>query len=130
MLLAAVVIETFIVTILKQCFSQPRPPAILPDVFLAERLGWHSFPSGDTAMAFMLAWTLKQDLPRPARAAFIAYAVLIGYERMYLGAHFPLDVLGGAAAGILSVLLAERIFQRKAPAPPPEETPEEEKVPI
>ena len=123
-LLTAAAIETVLITLIKQLYSQPRPPILLTNVYLAERLGWHSFPSGDAAMAFMLAWTLKRDLPWTAQAGLMLYAMLIAYERIYLGAHFPLDVLAGAGVGILSALLAELIFKPKPAAQPVEEVEE------
>jgi len=83
-------------------------------------------------MAFTLAWVLKSGLPWPARAAFIFYAVAVAYERIYFGAHFPLDVLAGAAVGILSVMLTERLFKRKTAEKPVEEPTklEAEEVPV
>lgn len=132
MLLAAVAIESLLVTVMKPLFMQPRPGGFLPDVFMAEELSRRSFPSGDAAMAFTLAWVLKSGLPWPARAAFIFYAVAVAYERIYFGAHFPLDVLAGAAVGILSVMLTERLFKRKTAEKPVEEPTklEAEEVPV
>lgn len=121
-LLVAVAVETLLVTLLKQMCAQPRPGALLEEMFLAEGLMWRSFPSGDAAMAFTLAWVLKRGLPWPARAGFILYAVMVAYQRIYLGAHFPLDVTAGALVGIISVLLAEWLFTPK-PAPAPEVVP-------
>jgi len=131
-LLAAVSLETLVVSVMKQVFAQPRPGGMLPDVYVVEELSWRAFPSGDTAMAFTLAWVLKSGLRWPARAAFIVYAVGVAYERVYLGAHFPIDVLAGAAVGILSVMLVERLFAWKKPAKPAEETeaPKPEEVPV
>jgi len=113
-LLTAAAIESVLVYLLKQLCQQPRPGGMLADVFVAEDLFRRSFPSGDAAMAFMLAWALKRGLPWPARGGLILYAMLVAYERMYLGVHFPLDVTAGALIGILSVLLAERLFARKS----------------
>lgn len=126
LLLAAVTLETVLVSVMKQVFAQPRPGGMLSDIYVVEELSWRAFPSGDTAMAFTLAWVLKSGLRWPARAAFIAYAVGVAYERIYLGAHFPIDVLVGAAVGILSVLLVERLFAWRTPAKPAgePETPE------
>ena len=39
-------------------------------------------------------------LTRPLAAVGIAYAVLMGWSRVYLGVHYPLDVLGGAGIGM------------------------------
>lgn len=51
-----------------------------------------SFPSGHTANAFMLATMLSVALPRLTLALFSG-ASLVGFSRIYLGVHYPLDVL-------------------------------------
>ena len=57
-----------------------------------------SFPSGHAAMAFASATVLSYFRPRLA-AAFFLLAVAIGFARVYVGVHYPLDVLGGAVLG-------------------------------
>ncbi|HEU5479945.1 MAG TPA: phosphatase PAP2 family protein, partial [Candidatus Tumulicola sp.] len=61
--------------------------------------GGYGFPSGHTAVAFAVAAALAPDLPRPVRPFVWLLAVIVGFARVYVGAHFPLDVLGGAALG-------------------------------
>lgn len=82
------------------------------------RLFHNSFPSGHsiTAMAALTAliWSLK---PRQSIQITLAViAVVISYSRIYLGAHFPGDVLTGSMIGVLVTLLiapyAERIINR------------------
>lgn len=63
-----------------------------------------SFPSGHTALAAGLAAALIWLYPR-GRTLFCAVAVLVGCQRVVSGAHFPSDVLAGAAAGCLVALL-------------------------
>jgi undecaprenyl-diphosphatase len=59
-----------------------------------------SFPSGHTAIAFACATVLSYYRPRWAPAFFLL-AVAIGFSRVYVGVHYPLDVLGGAILGLL-----------------------------
>jgi undecaprenyl-diphosphatase len=59
-----------------------------------------SFPSGHTAIAFACATILSYYRPRWAPAFFLL-AVAIGFSRVYVGVHYPLDVLGGAVLGLL-----------------------------
>ena len=62
-----------------------------------------SFPSSHTAVALAVAIALVPFLARPLAAAGIAYAVLVGWSRVYLGVHYPLDILGGAGIGGMAV---------------------------
>ncbi len=71
-----------------------------------------SFPSSHTAVAFAVAVTLTAFLPRRAVVVALVYAVLVGWSRVYLGVHYPLDVVGGAGIGLAvggSALLLIRV---------------------
>jgi undecaprenyl-diphosphatase len=57
-----------------------------------------SFPSAHTVYAFMMATLLSARFPR-YRALFYVAAGLTGWTRLYLGVHFPTDVVGGALLG-------------------------------
>jgi undecaprenyl-diphosphatase len=59
----------------------------------------HSFPSGHAATSFAGATLLSAYAPR-LRVPLYALAVLIAFSRLYVGVHYPLDVLGGAVVGV------------------------------
>jgi undecaprenyl-diphosphatase len=59
----------------------------------------HSFPSGHAASTFGAAVAVSRMWPQ-TRIVWWTLAVLIGYSRIYLGHHYPLDVMGGALLGI------------------------------
>jgi membrane-associated phospholipid phosphatase len=59
-----------------------------------------SFPSGHAIIAFGIAWLLAPYLSRRWQAVVFAVAALVAFARVYLGAHNPLDVTAGAAAGV------------------------------
>ena len=73
----------------------------------------HSFPSGHTATAFAGATVLSALVPRAA-PAFYVLAAAIGYSRLYVGVHWPLDVLGGAVVGVVTALLLLAAARRRS----------------
>lgn len=88
-----------------------------------------SFPSGHTMIAtvcyLLLAHVLAEALDWSSRRRAVAFAfallvvLLVATSRLYLGAHFPSDVAGGAAAGVAWVAgcVAALRFARRHPAP-------------
>jgi undecaprenyl-diphosphatase len=114
-LLIAVAIETVVVHILKHVTAQPRPALVLSGVHRLQMLSKGSFPSGDAAIAFTVAFILALEERAAVRVALFVYGALIAYERIYLGVHFPLDVTAGAAIGLLSGHLASFRLKRRWP---------------
>jgi glycosyltransferase 2 family protein len=82
--------------------GRARPEGVLADVTLRERiegdLGW---VSGHTAVATTLAFIAAEELPRAARPVLAAIVGTVGFGRMYVGAHLPHDVVGGAGLGMM-----------------------------
>ena len=89
---------------IKKSVDRPRPAALfatqtIPAVHVVgERLSAHSFPSGHTTTAFAAALLIGMLLGGWWWLGLIL-AVLVGYSRVYLGAHFPFDTLAGAMLG-------------------------------
>jgi len=95
-------IGTVITTGLKTVFNRERPADRYPDeVFVVSPSHGKSFPSGHTSLAFGTATTLALEYHKwyVTVPAFL-WASSVGYSRMYLGKHYPSDVLGGAVVGI------------------------------
>ena len=98
--------------VLKETFQITRPSAIIAVE------GW-SFPSGHatvaTAFFFMLVHSFWGKIKTPGNKAVLVSgsfvgAILIWFSRLYLGAHWMLDVLAGIALGLLAVSFAVLIF--------------------
>jgi glycosyltransferase 2 family protein len=60
------------------------------------------FPSGHAAVAFCIAALATPELPPPMRPLAWALAGMVGVARIYVGVHLPLDVVGGAALGVVT----------------------------
>ncbi len=78
---------------------RPRPFINLSDMHLlvpAETS--YSFPSGHVSIAFALAFVIYRH-DRDWGIAFLVLALLVGFGRIFVGVHYPLDVLGGIVVG-------------------------------
>ncbi|MET0727778.1 MAG: phosphatase PAP2 family protein [Acidimicrobiales bacterium] len=87
--------------VVKAMVSRERPAALLDEIHVRETADGFGYVSGHAAVAFALATALAPSLPRSARPAVFATAVVVGFGRIYGGAHLPLDVVGGAGIGLL-----------------------------
>jgi len=102
----------------KAVADRPRPYEVIADAVLRQQPAHGtSFPSSHTAVTVAVVIALLPFLPRALAVVAIAYAVLVGWSRVYLGVHYPLDVLGGAGIGMAvggAVLLALGVLLPRA----------------
>lgn len=85
----------------KDLVARDRPEALLPDVVLREGVQGLGFVSGHAAVATAMATVVWPYLTARGRATVVMLALMVGLGRIYAGAHLPLDVIGGAAIGVL-----------------------------
>jgi len=83
---------------LKMWIARPRPFLVLAHVHVLAKEMSFSFPSGHSTNIFMAA-ALLSAYSRKCRYFYIL-AFVVGISRIYLGVHYPSDVLGGALLGI------------------------------
>jgi membrane-associated phospholipid phosphatase len=88
--------------VLKVGIKRERPYEALDNVHVnhLESADPYSFPSGHTTGAMAIATTLSFLYPKPSvYIPAFAWAGMVGYGRVYLGLHYPTDILGGAVIG-------------------------------
>jgi undecaprenyl-diphosphatase len=97
----AVAIADVSANALKGVFDEERPSQRYPEPRpLVHAPTDGAFPSGHAATSFAAATALTFAFPRLAPAFFLL-ALAIGFSRVYVGVHYPLDIVGGAVLGIL-----------------------------
>jgi undecaprenyl-diphosphatase len=113
-LTAASVWSTDLISLgLKAAAHRPRPFETIPaaDPLLGGATIGQSMPSGHAATSFAGAVALTYLFPRSAPYVFVL-ALAIAFSRVYVGVHYPSDVLAGAALGVvvgLAVVLVVRL---------------------
>jgi undecaprenyl-diphosphatase len=90
----------------KSFYYHPRPFAIGLGVDLVSDSPSSSFPSDHTTSMFALSLALH--FLRRYRLSIISFvlAFLVGFSRIFIGVHFPFDILGGIAFGAIGALVA------------------------
>jgi undecaprenyl-diphosphatase len=101
--------------VFKSWFSRPRPCIALSEVrLLVGCTHLPSLPSNHAVNASVLATLAGLYMPRlwlpPA-----VLALLVGYSRVYVGVHYPLDIVAGSALGIVAALVFAAVMKRLWP---------------
>jgi undecaprenyl-diphosphatase len=103
----------------KDLVQRTRPFEAHPQIHPLYVVHSSSFPAGHAATAFAGATVLAFVVPRLAWLLYLI-AALIGFSRVYVGVHYPTDVLGGAAIGFVvgaAVVLALRAARSRGLRP-------------
>jgi len=98
---------------LKAWAERPRPSGVR----LRDHAGGFGFPSGHTAFACAVAVVVATQLRGWWRAVPLGLAAVVGIARMYVGVHYPLDVVGGALWGSALACGAVAVMSLALPGP-------------
>ncbi len=79
-------------------------------LFAGEKFTGFGFPSGHATVSAAIVTVLYFQVSRRYRKYLLATVFLVGFSRMYLGAHFPLDIIGGWSLGALIGAVASLLF--------------------
>lgn len=92
--------------ILKNVVARTRPYDVIEGLTsLVGAQKDYSFPSGHTGSAFAAAVVMFRELPKKFGIPILVFACLMGLSRLYVGVHYPSDVLGGVLIGTGIALL-------------------------
>ena len=119
-LVAADLLADLLSGLLKALTDRPRPPVRYPEPHALIGLpNDSSFPSGHASTSFACATVMTAYEPRLA-PLWIVLASAVAFSRVYVGVHYPLDVIAGAALGVgvgVGVLYATRALRRRGAGP-------------
>ncbi len=109
-LISSLVINNFI---LKNLVARVRPYDQISalNLIIEKQKDW-SFPSGHTGSSFACAWAIFRNAPKKYGVPTLILAILIALSRLYVGVHFPSDVLAGVVTGILSSYVGQFVFEK------------------
>lgn len=99
--------------IIKNWAARIRPYELIPGLQCIVPLAKdYSFPSGHATNSLACAWVLFRKTPKKYGVPALILAILISLSRLYVGIHYPTDVLGGVVIGICSAVLAMWLVPR------------------
>ncbi|MBQ8837416.1 MAG: phosphatase PAP2 family protein [Clostridia bacterium] len=93
--------------LVKNLVARTRPYELIEELtILIEKQSDYSFPSGHTAASFAFVSVLWFTMPKKVSIPMTVLATLIALSRLYLGVHYPTDILGGVVIGIVCGICA------------------------
>ncbi len=114
----AILVAEGVSRLLKSWVDRDRPPLSNPEPEpLVDLPSSDSFPSGHATIGFACATVLALAVPR-LRVPLYALAALIALSRVYVGVHYPFDVLAGAVLGVgvaIALLKLAAVLRRSTP---------------
>lgn len=107
-----VIFAAILIFLIRLFFFEPRPFVTLSLTPLVdESAGSAAFPSFHTTLmaipAFVFLFVKSKWAP-----IFVIFLILVAFARIYVGAHYPFDILGGLLVGFLSVFLSSKLLNK------------------
>ncbi|MCW7073331.1 MAG: phosphatase PAP2 family protein [Methanophagales archaeon] len=122
LILMGLAIHAMLITLIKVAVNRERPSEALNDVSLKvwgyeAKAHGASFPSGHAGRWFIIATILIPSRRRLRKFSYfsIAIGILVSISRIYVGMHFPLDVIFGVGFGFLAGYLTLKLEERFEP---------------
>ena len=98
---------------LKNIVARTRPYEVVEGLtLLVGKAHDYSFPSGHSCASFASAFAIYKTAPKKYGIAALVLASLIAFSRLYVGIHYPTDVIAGVVIGIVSAILAGLIIKK------------------
>jgi undecaprenyl-diphosphatase len=111
-LIVVVITDQLASSVLKPLFARPRPCKVM-DVHLLVGCGaGFSLPSSHAANLFGQVFFFKKIAPQSAKF-LIPLAIIVALSRVFVGVHYPFDILVGAALGTLVGVMVAVVFNKK-----------------
>lgn len=113
--LASIVITFCICNLwLKNAVARVRPYEVINGltILIGEEDTW-SFPSGHAASSFAASIAILRCAKKWLGIPCVCIAALIAFSRLYVGVHYPTDVIGGIAIGMIVALVLSGLFRKR-----------------
>ena len=110
---SALIFDLLSVNILiKNIVGRVRPYEVINELtILIEKQSDKSFPSGHTAASFAFVSVLWFVAPKKVSVPFTVLASLVAFSRLYLGVHYPTDIIGGVIVGAICGFMAVKLIE-------------------
>lgn len=98
---------------IKKLVGRTRPYVVNEAIeYITKRPSDNSFPSGHTGCVFAVASVLFFMMPKKVGIPAMVIASLVGISRLYVGVHYPTDIIGGFIIGMFTGFIAKLIVER------------------